>query len=95
MTTELYALDYHDTQQEGTTVSPSRQDERQRVSETEYWEKYYNAPDVTYEWNNGYLEEKAVSQLITNSTYQLNLGLEPFGWFVFAHPTTKWFYGSL
>ncbi len=70
MTTELYALDYNDTRSEGTTASPIRQEKRQRVSETEYWEKYYNAPDITYEWNNGYLEEKAVSKLITNSTYQ-------------------------
>jgi len=28
------------------------------VSEEEYWEKYYNHPDFSYEWNNGYLEEK-------------------------------------
>jgi len=66
MTTELYALDYNDTREEGTIAPPMRQDERQRVSETEYWEKYYNAPDVTYEWNNGYLEEKAVSKYLTS-----------------------------
>jgi hypothetical protein len=70
MTTELYALDYYDTRSEGTTAEPLRQDERQRVSEIEYWEKYYNALDVTYEWNNGYLEEKAVSDLITYSMYK-------------------------
>jgi len=70
MTTELYALDYHDTRSEGTIASPMRQDERQRVSETEYWEKYYNAPDVTYEWNNGYLEEKAVSTQATYLTHE-------------------------
>jgi hypothetical protein len=62
MTTELYALDYNDTRSEGTIASPMRP----RVSEAEYWDKYYNAPDVTYEWNNGYLEEKAVS---TQATY--------------------------
>jgi len=28
------------------------------VSEEEYWEKYYHHPDFSYEWNNGYLEEK-------------------------------------
>jgi Uma2 family endonuclease len=69
MTTELYALDYHDTRSIGTTAV-KKQDKRRRVSETEYWEKYYHAPDVTYEWNNGYLEEKAVSKLITYSMYQ-------------------------
>jgi len=70
MTTALYAKDYHDTRFEGTTAKPKRQDKRRRVTETEYWEKYYHAPDVTYEWNNGYLEEKAVSKLITYSMYK-------------------------
>ncbi|MBF0103229.1 MAG: Uma2 family endonuclease [Desulfobacterales bacterium] len=32
-----------------------------RVSEEEYWEKYYEYGDVHYEWNNGILEEKPVS----------------------------------
>ncbi|MCP4109136.1 MAG: hypothetical protein GY749_27005, partial [Desulfobacteraceae bacterium] len=31
------------------------------VSEDEYWEKYYEHPDFSYEWNNGYLEERPVS----------------------------------
>ncbi|MEE4359083.1 MAG: hypothetical protein V2I97_21625, partial [Desulfococcaceae bacterium] len=31
------------------------------VSEAEYWEKYYNHPVFSYEWNNGYLEEKPVT----------------------------------
>ena len=66
MTTELYALDYHDTRSEGTTAKPKKQDKRRQVSETEYWEKYYHAPDVFYEWNNGYLEEKAVSKYLTS-----------------------------
>jgi len=70
MTTELYALDYNDTRSEGTIASPRRQEKRQRVSESEYWEKYYNAPDVTYEWNNGYLEEKAVSDVVTITMYK-------------------------
>jgi Uma2 family endonuclease len=70
MTTELYALDYHDTRSEGTTAKPKKQDKRRRVSETEYWEKYYHAPEVTYEWHNGYLEEKAVSKYLTYSTYK-------------------------
>ncbi|RLC08431.1 MAG: hypothetical protein DRI57_24040, partial [Deltaproteobacteria bacterium] len=29
-----------------------------RVSEEEYWETYYEMPDITYEWNNGVLEER-------------------------------------
>jgi hypothetical protein len=40
MTTELYALGYHDTRSEGTTAKPKKQDKRQRVFKTEYWEKY-------------------------------------------------------
>jgi len=43
---------------------------RPKISETEYWEKYYNTPDKTYEWNNGYLEEKAVSDFLTISIYK-------------------------
>jgi len=31
------------------------------VSEEEYWQKYYNISDFHYEWNNGYLEEKPVT----------------------------------
>jgi len=70
MTTELYALNYYDTRSEGTIAPPRQDDKRQRVSETEYWEKYYNAPDVNYEWNNGYLEEKAVSDVGTKNMYK-------------------------
>jgi Uma2 family endonuclease len=46
-----------------------------KISEAEYWEKYYNAPDKTYEWNNGYLEEKAVSDVLTISIYKWFFGL--------------------
>jgi Uma2 family endonuclease len=31
------------------------------VTETEYWEKYYHHSDEIYEWNDGFLEEKSVS----------------------------------
>ena len=34
-----------------------------RVSEDNYWKYYYDHPDFNYEWNNGVLEEKAVSNL--------------------------------
>ncbi|MCK5525445.1 MAG: Uma2 family endonuclease [Thiomargarita sp.] len=43
---------------------------RKKVSEVEYWKKYYNNPIVVYEWNNGYLEEKAVSDFLTISMYK-------------------------
>ena len=67
MTIELYALDYNDAHSEGSFVSTPV---RQRVSETEYWEKYYDYPDVTYEWNDGYLEEKPVSTQATYLTHE-------------------------
>jgi Uma2 family endonuclease len=40
-----------------------------RVTEAEYWEKYYFNPNIIYEWNDGILEEKAVSDKATNSMY--------------------------
>jgi len=58
--TTLQALDYGSTQGNTTYSPPKRQ-----VSEAEYWEKYYHYPDKTYEWNNGELEEKAVSDFCT------------------------------
>lgn len=35
------------------------------VTEDEYWAYYYLGHDVTYEWNNGVLEEKGVSNYAT------------------------------
>lgn len=43
------------------------------VSEAEYWKRYYEHPDFNYEWNNGLLEEKSVSD------YQ---NILMYGWFV-------------
>jgi len=40
------------------------------VSEEEYWEKYYHDLDYVYEWNNGYLEEKPVSDVKGSKGYQ-------------------------
>jgi Uma2 family endonuclease len=40
------------------------------VSEEEYWEKYYSHPDFSYEWNNGYLEEKPMSDFKGSLVYQ-------------------------
>jgi Uma2 family endonuclease len=42
------------------------------VSEEEYWARYYEDPDHHYEWNNGILEEKPVSDYRTVRLY---------GWF--------------
>ena len=43
------------------------------VSEADYWEFYYLGPEVTYEWNNGILEEKGVSDYLT---------FQVFDWFI-------------
>ncbi|MFN2147742.1 MAG: Uma2 family endonuclease, partial [Anaerolineales bacterium] len=40
-----------------------------RVSEVEYWRRYYLEPDVHYEWNDGRLEEKPVSDYETYLVY--------------------------
>ncbi len=48
------------------------------VSEEEYWEKYYDyfgASDFRYEWNNGYLEEKPVSDYANDLVSQWFIGI--------------------
>jgi hypothetical protein len=54
------------------------------VSEADYWEFYYLGYDVTYEWNNGILEEKGVSDYLTFRVYDwfIRLLIE----FLNAHP---------
>lgn len=39
------------------------------VSEAEYWQHWYDAADLSYEWNNGRLEEKPVSDFQTFQVY--------------------------
>jgi len=48
---------------------------KQRVTEEEYWAKYYHYPEITYEWNEGELEEKGVSDVITVVMYKWFLEL--------------------
>ena len=40
-----------------------------KVDEAEYWEKYAEDVDENYEWNDGYLEVKPVSDYVTTSMY--------------------------
>jgi len=61
--TTLQALNRSSPQEYRTYSSP-------KISEAEYWKKYYDSPNVVYEWNNGYLEEKAVSDVLTILTYK-------------------------
>ncbi len=57
------------------------------VSEEEYWAQYYEKSDTSYEWNNGILEEKPVSDYRRATLY---------GWFLIllrayleTHPVAK------
>ncbi len=39
------------------------------VSEELYWQEYYTHPDFNYEWNDGYLEEKPMSNYVESTMY--------------------------
>jgi Uma2 family endonuclease len=54
--------------QAGDAHKPASADGR-LVSEAEYWQDGYDAGDVSYEWNNGRLEEKPVSDFETFQVY--------------------------
>ncbi|MCP4702893.1 MAG: Uma2 family endonuclease, partial [Gammaproteobacteria bacterium] len=60
-----------------------------RVTEAEYWEKYYERPDdnVTYEWHNGCLEERPVSDRRTYLTHQWFLKL--LDYYLEVHPIAE------
>jgi Uma2 family endonuclease len=57
-----------------TPILPVSHDGR-RVSEDDYWRDYYLESDIHYEWNNGILEEKPVSDAETIAVYHWFLGL--------------------
>ncbi len=82
--TMLQALDRKEYQQDSVYSPP-----RRRVTEAEYWEKYYEYPydDVVYEWHNGYLEEKPVSDRVTYLTHQWFMAL--LNYYLEVHPIAK------
>lgn len=49
---------------------PALKNPTEDVTEQEYWEDYYNDSEINYEWNNGSLEEKTVSDFITYLVYK-------------------------
>ncbi|MBK1630194.1 hypothetical protein CKO31_05435 [Thiohalocapsa halophila] len=57
------------------------------VSEADYWAYYYEFPDVHYEWNNGRLEEKPVSDNLTYWIYNWLRSL--LDQFLKIHPIAK------
>ncbi len=65
-------------------------EEGKRVLETEYWEKYYEYPDIAYEWNNGRLEVKPVSDYATLLIYMWMVDL--FRMYLTARPVAKMVY---
>jgi Uma2 family endonuclease len=63
-------------------------DKPKKVTETEYWEKYYeNSSEVIYEWNDGILEEKIASDQVTNSMY--GWLFELMGRYLETHPVAQ------
>ena len=67
-------------------LTPASHDGR-RVSEEEYWRDYYLESDIRYEWNNGVLEEKPVSDFETITVYQWFMLLVLH--FLRVHPIAK------
>lgn len=59
------------------TEPPADPPEGTRVSEADYWAHYYEHEN-RYEWNNGVLEIKPVSDVLTYQIYQWLLGLLQF-----------------
>lgn len=57
------------------------------VPEALYWAKYYEQPDIHYEWNQGCLEEKPVSDYLTYCMYAWLLALLEH--FLAARPMAK------
>lgn len=52
------------------TVHSAPSTGRRRISEAEYWEKYYvDLDDHQYEWNNGSLEEKPMTDYVSYTRY--------------------------
>ncbi len=58
-----------------------------KISEDLYWEKYYELSDIHYEWNNGFLEEKPVSDY--ESTVMFLWFIELLGHFIKVYPIGK------
>jgi hypothetical protein len=58
----------------GSSLTPGSEDGR-CVAEETYWRQYYATSDIKYEWNDGRLEEKPVSDYATYLVYHWFLSL--------------------
>jgi hypothetical protein len=52
---------------------------KQKITEAQYWEKYYHYPEVTYELKNGELEKKGMSDWFS----------ELLGYYLKTYPIAK------
>lgn len=62
--------------------------EGRAVSKMDYWERYYDTLEINYEWNNGYLEEKPVSDYLQIKMY--SWFLELFQQYLRVHPIARY-----
>jgi Uma2 family endonuclease len=58
-----------------------------KITEAQYWQKYYHYPEVTYELKNGELEEKGVSDFLT--FLMSDWFSELLGYYLKTHPIAK------
>jgi hypothetical protein len=65
-----HALELPEEYQYADSVGKEVSEDGRSVSEKEYWENYYNHPDFDYEWKNGYLEEKPMTDVKGSLVYQ-------------------------
>ncbi|MBF0226543.1 MAG: Uma2 family endonuclease [Desulfobacterales bacterium] len=67
--------DIEENEDKEKNIDPVKSEAGKYVTEEEYWEKYYEYSDINYEWNNGILEEKPVSDLENIKNYRWLLSL--------------------
>lgn len=73
--------------QEEARLSGPPSEAGKRVSEALYWDAYYEYSDISYEWNDGVLEEKPVSDYLSFLVYLWFVSL--LEQFLTVHPIGK------
>lgn len=66
----LSPLQTIDDEVSGAVIKGLISEDGLRVSEAVYWEHYYSHPDFDYEWNDGVLEEKPMSDYVKYAMYE-------------------------
>jgi Uma2 family endonuclease len=75
------------TGRNGFSLAEPASEDGRLVSEAEYWADYYSHPDFSYEWNNGRLEERPVSDYAQFRLYVWFLSLLKD--FLHVHPIAR------